>query len=285
MDAIKAISFGQLIQSAYEVPPSNVAPIPAGSTISGYSTLDKIIGNDLATDMNPDRGKTRVSLGLLLQDDSGNTVVAIRGTEGIWEWLHDAMFLPMPCPIKRGVGFTEDGFSTIYKSLALATKPDGDICSELASYPFPKAVRSITVCGHSLGAALATLLAFDLSVNTNFSVQAYTYASPRVGDPLFAAAYNHAVPNTYRFANRPDIVPKLPFPPMYEHVNQLIDLNPVDPENPTQSLIKFSIPCEHSLTNYLYLIGKLFGSATVPTLDPQCAPTDGGLPQGIALLR
>src|SRR5471032_2214329 len=55
----------------------------------------------------------------------------------------------------------------------------------------------------------------------------YSYASPRAGDGAFAAMYNHLVPDTFRIANRVDIVPKLPLPPLYDHVLGIYEVNPV----------------------------------------------------------
>ena len=130
---------------------------------------------------------------------------------------------------------------------------------------FPHPVTSVTICGHSLGAALATLLALDVGANTKFEKPtAYTCASPRVGDPSFVDTYNQLVSNTYRFANRLDIVPKVPSPPLYEHVLGLYDLNPM-------LKVKWDIPCEHHLTTYLYLLSLLSGGTLLP-LDGGCVP-------------
>ena len=58
-----------------------------------------------------------------------------------------------------------------------------------------------------------TLLALDLAANTNFkNPTVYSYASPRTGDPSFASTYNQVVKNSFRIANRLDLVPKLPLP-------------------------------------------------------------------------
>jgi predicted lipase len=85
----------------------------------------------------------------------------------------------------------------------------------VAALQFDHAVNSLTICGHSLGGALATLLALDVAANTIFkNPTIYTYASPRTGDALFARTYNQVLPNTYRIANRVDMVPKLPLPPL-----------------------------------------------------------------------
>jgi hypothetical protein len=280
MNPDTAMFIGGFIQAAYQDPPGNLAPPAPGLQIQNYSVLSKIYGNDLATDISPGRGGTTVSLGYLLQNNNGNVVIAIRGTEGIWEWFHDAMFLLVPCPIDRSIGFTEDGFSTIYRSMRLAQGAPTPLRSAIASYPFPTPVTSVTVCGHSLGGALATLLAFDLAANTNFNVTVYTYASPRTGDPLFAANYNHVVQNSFRIANRADIVPKMPFPPLYEHVNLLGDLNPIDVAT-GKSVVNFTVPCEHSLTTYLYLLSQLPYATSQQVIDPTCAASRGGLPTGL----
>lgn len=78
---------------------------------------------------------------------------------------------------------------------------------------------SITVCGHSLGASLATLNAIDIATNgantttdgKSFPVTAFVYASPRTGDHNFKNAYD-ATPNLHllRIRNVPDIVPQVP---------------------------------------------------------------------------
>jgi len=123
----------------------------------------------------------------------------------------------------------------------------------------------------SLGGALATLLALDVAANTAFkNPTVYTYASPRTGDPSFANKYNQAVPNTYRIANRVDLVPKLPLPPLYEHAAGLYELNPVK-LIPPRFLIKCEFACEHHMTSYLYLLSLLAGG-TVQPLDAGCVP-------------
>ena len=201
-----------------------------------------------------------------MQDSVGNVVVAIRGTASIFEWVQDARFLPVKCPILPGAGCTEDGFTAVYESLRITQDPlSTRLVDALPDMAFPRPVSSMTICGHSLGAALATLLALDVGANTKFAnPTAYTYASPRIGDPSFVDTYNQLVSNTYRFANRLDLVPKLPTPPLYEHVLGLYELNPM-------LKVKWDIPCEHHLTTYLYLLSLLSGGTLLP-LDGACVP-------------
>jgi len=65
--------------------------------------------------------------------------------------------------------------------------------------------------GESYGRALVTLLALDVAANTAFkNPTVYAYASPRTGDPAFVSMYNQVVTDSFRIANRLDLVPKLP---------------------------------------------------------------------------
>ena len=271
----RAIQFRLLVKAAETVLPANIADA-AGQTIPatydlnnvGYKIVGTIVGNDLATNMNAERGHQIVSFGFILQAPNHDVVIAIRGTQGIWEWIHDCEFLPVKCPFLAGAGRTDDGFTAIYNSLCAATA-SARVVNALAALPFDHATNSLTICGHSLGGALATLLALDVAANTNFeSPTVYTYASPRTGDQSFAKTYNHVVPNTFRIANRVDLVPKLPLPPLYEHTAGFYELNPVK-LIPPRCLIKCEFGCEHHMTSYLHLLSLLAGG-TVQPLDAGC---------------
>ena len=277
MDVNQAILYAQLVNAAYAIPPGTTSNA-AGQTVTAgaakYDVVTSIFANDLSTDMNPKRDENRVSIGLVLQASAGgDVVVAIRGTEGIQEWIHDAEFQLVKCPFLAGAGQTEDGFTAMYSSLTTGLA-DGSpsVTQFLSSQPFPRPVTSLTICGHSLGGALATLLALDVAANTSFKNPAtYTHASPRTGDPQFADTYNQVVPNTFRIAGRLDLVPKLPLPPFYEHVLGLYELNSVQLTIPPKILVKPDLVCLHILTSYLYLLSLQAGGATVP-LQPQCTP-------------
>ena len=277
MDLNQAIQFGLLVKATETISPENTAAA-AGQTVPaaydpnsvGYKVVSTILGNDLATNMNPGRGDRIVSFGFILRVPNNDAVIAIRGTEGIREWIHDFEFLAAKCPFLAGAGKTDDGFTAIYNSLRVAVT-SARLVDAVAALPFNHAVNSLTICGHSLGGALATLLALDVAANTNFMNPAiYTYASPRTGDPLFAHTYNQVVPNTYRIANRVDIVPNLPLPPLYEHVVGLYELNSIK-LIPPKFLVKCGLACEHHMTSYLHLLSLLAGK-TVQPLDAACVP-------------
>lgn len=278
MDFTKAIAFAQFVNEAYDIPPDDLTN-SAGKVVTvqgvAYTVVTTIYANDLATDMNPDRGNEQVSIGLIAQaNGTGDVVIAIRGTEGIDEWIHDAEFLQVPCPFLAGAGNTDDGFTAMYNSLSTAVAPGApSVTGALATLPFKQAISSLTICGHSLGGALVTLLALDVAANTKFKdPTVYSYASPRTGDPSFASTYDQVVKNSFRIANRIDIVPMLPLPPSYEHVQTPIDLNPVQLlPLPPKILINPTVTCSHSLDTYLYLLSVASGGAIIP-LDPECEP-------------
>jgi hypothetical protein len=282
MDVKKAIEFGQLVSATYQKSPSDLTnaagqPLSAGGV--GYTVITTIYANDLATDINPGRGDDEVSIGLICQaDQAGDVVIAIRGTEGIWEWMHDFAFLQVPCPFLAGAGRTEDGFTAMYESLSTGTAPSSPtVVNALTKLSFPRPVSSVTICGHSLGGALATLLALDVAANTGFSEPAvYSYGSPRTGDPLFANTFDQVVKNSYRIANRLDIVPALPPPLDYEHVLNPYELNPIRLlPPPPKTLVEFTPGCEHSLVTYLHLLSLQSGGPVIP-LESACQPSATG---------
>ena len=263
-----AIQYAVLVQIAESVAPkaayspADVAKIQA----AGYKMVETVYGDDLATDVDPHLGDV-VTFGFLAVSPAGELVASIRGTDTILEWLHDAAFLMVPTPIAGSHGFTEDGFTSVYKSLRVApAKGSLSAKDSIKGYLDTRVANTVSVCGPSLGGALATLLTLDVGLNTSCRTPtAYTYASPRTGDHIFAGSYNAAIPASYRIANRQDLVPKLPppLPLLYEHVNTQYELNP-----PPNS-INPTIACQHHLTSYLWLMSRLTG---VPgyALDADC---------------
>jgi triacylglycerol lipase len=107
-----AIQYAKLVKIAESVVPSGsygqsqIDQIKA----SGYTYLETIYGDELATDIDPLIGEV-VSFGFLAVSDAKELVAAIRGTDTILEWLRDASFLMVPCPVAGANGLTEDGFT------------------------------------------------------------------------------------------------------------------------------------------------------------------------------
>ena len=70
--------------------------------------------------------------------------------------------------------------------------------------------KKIWCCGHSLGGAMATILAQRLEFKGGYDVDTlYTYGSPRAGGPKFRAWCDKHL-NHQRFVNNNDVVPCVP---------------------------------------------------------------------------
>jgi Lipase (class 3) len=288
MDLNKAILYGQLVNEAYGTPPSDLKN-RAGEIVSGglgsskteYTIITTIYANDLATQKNPLRAENQVSIGLILQEQGGGeAVIAFRGTEGIKEWVVDADFKTKPCPFLASAGTTEDGFTDMYESVAVGAAAGSLRLTEaLVTLPWNPGLETLTICGHSLGGALATLAALDIAVNSTAPFHdptVYTYASPRTGDVAFATKYNQIVTNTFRIANDLDVVPRLPLFPPYEHVLGDFAVKPFT-WIPPKFLLQPNPVCEHILASYLYLLSVDAGGALLQPADackPQAAFSD-----------
>ncbi len=281
MDLNKAILYAQLVNEAYRPNPGDlknragdVVSAGLGAAQTQFDIITTIYANDLATQANPGRAATQVSIGLILQaQGSGAAVIAFRGTEGIKEWVLDANFGTIPCPFLASAGETEDGFTNMYESVVTGTAAGSPkLVESLTSLPWKQAIETMTVCGHSLGAALATLATLDIAVNAPapyHNVTSYTYASPRTGNVQFASKYNQMVANTFRIANELDVVPRLPLLP-YEHVMGEFDLKPYT-VLPPKFLVQPNPYCEHILTSYLFLLSHCAGGQILP-LQALCGP-------------
>jgi Lipase (class 3) len=215
-----AIKYALLVQIAEgvlpsaEYSPADIAAIEKG----GYCTyLQTLYGNELATDVSPHTGET-VTYGFLALSAAKELVAILRGTDTINEWIHDAAFLMLPNPIHSGAGLTEDGFTAIYRSLRVGRDPKSTCAvASIAAYVHAGQAQTVTVAGHSLGGALATLLTMDVALNTEYRTPTvYTYASPRVGDHYFAGSFNKLKrcpgPGQAGLLVRSQVLPGVPIP-------------------------------------------------------------------------
>lgn len=128
------------------------------------------------------------------------TVVAFRGTEpeDPSDLLTDARFIlsEWNTPAGERLGKAHDGFAQ--------STQDGDLFTRIRRHlAAPPATARVLLTGHSLGAALATLLASWLP-----SAHLYTYGSPRVGDAAFAQSLQNPV--SLRFVNCCDLTTRVP---------------------------------------------------------------------------
>ncbi|PPT07826.1 Lipase family protein [Geitlerinema sp. FC II] len=133
-------------------------------------------------------------------------IVVFRGTQELDEWIANLDASQEYYRIYDiSPGRVHKGFNDIYQETL-----DEQVRAVVGSLD-PNLPCYFT--GHSLGGALAVLAAIDIA--ESFSdrrarLRAYTYGTPRVGDPIFAKYYSELVPNTYRIVNIADVTPTLP---------------------------------------------------------------------------
>ena len=82
----------------------------------------------------------------------------------------------------------------------------------------------IVVCGHSLGAAVATLCAYNLSHVYDINIECCTIGSPRVGNKTFKNNYDSRKIKTLRIVHNNDVVTHSPFIGYY-HVNHMLRID------------------------------------------------------------
>lgn len=87
----------------------------------------------------------------------------------------------------------------------------------------------IVITGHSLGGALATLCAIDISINTDVkNIICIPIGSPRVGNRNFRKFFNKKLPDTVRFINHNDLICRVPTLWMgYIHIGNKVKLYPI----------------------------------------------------------
>jgi hypothetical protein len=260
-----AIHYAKLVKIAEGVDPTADYSAADKQSISalGYTYLQTVYGSDLSTDVDPDAGDT-VSYGFLARSSSGELVAILRGTDTVLEWIDDAQFYFVSNPISHSDGFTEEGFTAIYKSLRTGKSSSSQtLIKAIKSYLTAGTATSVTVSGHSLGGALANLLTLDIAHNSTLKTPVvYSFASPRVGEYFFKSDYNDTVSSSYRVFNSKDLVPDIPEWP-YEQVKDGFKLVA------NSSQVTSTIACEHHLTTYLWLMGQAAG-VDAGSLDSDC---------------
>lgn len=250
---------------------------PAGKPVipgKNYTVFKTLYACDLATDIHPNRpiDEGWKTIGIIATNDLDATdvFIAIRGTSTIWEWVQDLKFFPKPFSNVPGGGLTDDGFTHMYQSFSFQPLANpGVFIEDLAGSLSSQA--KVIITGHSLGAALATLLALDLSAHSKFPLKVYTLASPRVGDHTFKSVFDTTILDCFRVVNRLDIVPKTPPPLLYFHVGDESEAVPT-------GQVCGTIPCEHHLTTYLNLLATQIGTQASYPIQSDCQPKGPAVP-------
>jgi hypothetical protein len=195
--------------------------------------------------------RDRVPFGFIAQNiDKTKTYIVFRGTMTPAEWVANFTFKPDSRSFLEDdqLGKVHRGFYRIYTREDEGRNPlqDNDNtpgikeciehairgCKKHSLHDWPgfdidplPIDSQLFFAGHSLGGALATLSARHVEAMDYFRadqpLSLYTFASPRVGDPVFAQSFQRT--ETFRVANSEDLVPNIPLASV-----DLIDKDAVD---------------------------------------------------------
>ncbi|WP_124414319.1 lipase family protein [Pseudomonas sp. R4-35-07] len=128
-------------------------------------------------------------------------LIAVRGTASGADALRDADAHQVP--FVEGAGKAHRGFYQGFKALYHF------VLDYLSRYHID---QRVVICGHSLGGAIALLLAEGLRriPDANYNILLYTYGAPRAADSEFTAGARALV--HHRIVNHNDPVPSVPAP-------------------------------------------------------------------------
>lgn len=190
-------------------------------------------------------------------------VVAFRGTDpaDLENWIEDlksAVHTDYPLSGCSGCQ-TAEGFTQSYMALR------SQIMSALPNYY----QGSVIVTGHSLGAAMAGLCAFDLQQQGYNLETVYTFGQPRVGDETFFNTFQSMFPlgSYYRVVHYKDIVPHLPFEIMgYHHMSTEVWYQ----ENNIQYQVCDGSGCGDTRRQSIHP-SRLCAPSTTPSFLPSCS--------------
>ena len=296
LNPVQAAFYGRFVAAAYDMYAVNHADlrpaaknIPPGWELSAWINMSDFLFNIV----------TPKFYGIVVHEiaNPDNRIIAIRGTEGVVEWLDDASSIVM-VPFRQvpSAGRVAFGFDNIYSTMkvvpvprpgpGLAAAPEaqpeltGSFADQLEQLALRREAergvmrefaagrtrreRPTVVTGHSLGAALATLFVLENSVKHKFDIQLIsTLASPKVGNLEFKHVFASLPLTSWRIFNIRDVVPKvpptIPFILDYEHIDVATSLD-------SWPFAKKNLTCYHCIETYLHWLDNSV------QLSPECAP-------------
>lgn len=147
-----------------------------------------------------------------------DVIIALRGTATCLEWLENLRATLTPLPNAKSSynsPMVGSGFLSLYTS-SMGTRPSlqklirEEISRILQTYP--NEPLSFTITGHSLGAALATLAAYDIKETFKNSplVTVFSFAGPRAGNWSFRCHLDNQGTKVLRIVNSDDLITKVP---------------------------------------------------------------------------
>jgi len=219
--------------AAYQLSWNQALTLPSGWSQTGVVTVDQsLIDQQTASGLQKWVVTENCNWGVVAR--KGDTsVIAIRGTETQHQWLDD--FRAIAEPVSNGSWWMHRGFHDVWNSIALSLQKTWDTASSANAHVY--------ITGHSLGAAVALIMGVQ-----HPEAFTWTFAGPAVFSPI------HGLPpsaNVIRIVNPDDLVPRVPLPPLYQHIGREV----VIAGGPD----RFNFLQQHWLDSYREGLAKLVG--------------------------
>ena len=163
-------------------------------------------------------------------------VIAFKGSTSIEDFLID-------CHIVKSTDiFLEGKIHSGFHGLITKNSRHIDIINLINEYPKD---TKIIFTGHSLGAAIATLMTGYTQDMLGDRVELVTFGSPRLGNSEFSKS----IKKSTRCVNRNDAVSKLPLPINFSHIDKKFTVGKT-------SMFKFSL-LDHLIESYYITFSRL----------------------------
>jgi predicted lipase len=202
-----------------------VSRLKSSGGIDVVSKLQKTVLDDAATQA-PDgkvckfisNAKTDVQAGITLSENNRRICVVFRGSESRTDWYYDLSI--SKCRLRDDIWVHSGFFKQLFDGGVYM-----EILEEVKRLVAENPDFEVYVTGHSLGAALSTLCGFELAHEIENPVTVVSFASPRVGNRKWKAAFDgKANLHHSRVSTQRDIVTAFPYF-RYHHVGENIRLS------------------------------------------------------------
>lgn len=222
-----------LTTTAYQLSWGQQLTFPAGWQQTGTVTVDQsTVDRETASGLGKIVITEDCDWGIVARKDD-ISVISIRGTETQHQWLED--FTAIAQPVMNQGWWIHRGFDTVWSSIQASLQKAWDTAS--------LAGAKVYITGHSLGAAIALIMGVH-----HPEALTWTFAGPAVFSPLHGLP---AAANVVRIVNGKDLVPRVPLPPLYQHIGAEILVD--------GAADQFDFALQHGLNTYSAGLTKLIG--------------------------
>lgn len=168
-------------------------------------------------------------------------IIACRGTDNLYDCFDDLDVCLVPLVL--------DGYPTTKVHAGFLRQSKGLLENIKAVVDHVQSNKiKLVFCGHSLGAAIATICAVTVSAESIKDVFVYGYGSPKVGDKEFKKVFDTLITNVTLVKFGCDPFTKLMIGDDYEQVTDLIHYGPID-HHP--GVILLTDAPDHNIKNYV----------------------------------